>query len=203
MLGLHAFLYGTWKFGTDSCGVDWIIMGLSNKNSITTTPYRVASYRTWQAGFNTNFFQTTDNDYWQFTLIENFNFSSLYQPDYRQHNSSAARTYQSRKWSNVSNIGGGMMFAVPEDNTWLHGHSEIRFMGYYDLDRTIQETTASFVNSLSNFTITSNPGRWIFQTGVTYTFVFFKVLQLGISYDFELRTKYTNNAAGIMLKLLL
>lgn len=209
ILGYHLILYGSTDFVTDSYFVEWLATGVINKNK-TTRFVRInnsqfdvnSSYRTSQAGGRLNFGQSTDNDTWQFTLIETISYVLLYQPSYNEHNSSAALHVDPRRWSNVLTVGGGVRFALVEDRTWLRGDREIRFMGTYDAISTIQETTAGFINSVSDFTLSSAPARWSFQTGATYTFTYFERVQLQISYDFEMRTKYTDNSAEIRIKFL-
>lgn len=210
LLGYHGIFYGSTDLSTESYFMEWLLTGVINKNKTTrnvvinNTNFGVnSSYRTSLGGMRINFGQSTENDTWQFSLIETVSYALLYQPSYNEHNSSAALHVTPRQWSNILTVGGGLRFALMEDKSWLRGDREIRFMGTYDAISTIQETTASFINSTSGFTLYSAPGRWSFQTGATYTFSYFDCLQVQFSYDFELRTKYTDNTLEIKLRILI
>lgn len=208
-LGFHLIAYGSKDLNSEAYFLEWLITGITNKNKgnryvmITGNDFSVnSSYRTAQGGIRLNFGQTTFNDTWQFSLIETISYSIFYQPPYNENNSPAALHVEPRKYSNYLTVGGGIRLAMVEDISWLRGAKELRFIGTYDAIASTQATTASFLNSVSDFTITNNAGRWGFQAGVNYTFTFFECMQLQLSYDFELRTKYTDNSAEIKLRVL-
>lgn len=208
LFGYHIMLYGNTKFASDSYFMEWMLSGLTNKNKISQllAPNSqiygaTTSYRTSQGLARINLGQSTENDCWKFTLVEHLSGGLLYQENYLTHNSSAARNYTPRRWSNVLTVGGGIRMETTPKNYWLKGTGALRVMGMYDVVRTIQETTANFINGLENFTLSSAPARWAFQAGLNYTVLCVGCVNLTFSYDFELRTKYTNNAAAIKLSL--
>ncbi len=208
-LGYHVIAYGSKDVVTDTLFLEWLLTGIHNENHgvrmvrVNNHTFGVnSSYRTAQGGARLNFGQTTHNDAWQFSLVEMVSYALLYQPTYNELNSPAALHVNPQRYSNYLTVGGGVRLAIMQDNTWLRGAKELRFMGTYDAITTNQAFTSSFINSPGDFTVTNNAGRWGFQAGATYTFTFFESLQLQFSYDFELRTKYTENSGEIKLRYL-
>lgn len=204
LLGYHLMLYGTTTLASQSYFMDWLLTGLMNKNVITTytTPGgQHSSYRTSQMAAKITLGQSTDNDYWQFSLLETVSYSALYQQDYITHNSSAAINYNPKRFSNLFTAGGGFAISLPKSYPWLRGTSMIRLLGTYDVVRTIKETTANFLNGVENFTLSSAPSRWAFLVGARYA-INCRCIQIEASYNFELRNNYTDNAGELKLKLL-
>lgn len=209
VLGYHAIAYGSMDIFTESNFIEWLITGITNKNKtnrsfmISGQNYNAAAnYNTAQGGIRINVGQCTENDFWKFTLMETLRYSILYQPQYNEQNSIAALHVTQKKYYNILTIGGGLRLSLPDSDKWTTGAKEVRIMGTYDAVSSNQVTAANFVNSAPAFTVSNSSSRWGVEVGASYTYTICDRFQLQLNYDFELRTKYTNNSAEFKVRFL-
>lgn len=206
ILGWHIIVYGSNTLASESFFIEWLATGVINRNKGTTYNNSnlgvESNYSTTQGGVRINFGQATDNDNWAFSLIEMISYTVVYQPSYHQTNSTWALHVTPQELNNIFTLGGGVRLAVYSENEWLSGVRELHFMGTYDVAMSEQVTVANFLNGVSDFSISSAAGPWAFLVGATYTCTFFERLQLQLSYDFQLREKYTDNSGEIKIRYL-
>ena len=169
----------------------------SNPNSLNS------SYRNAQSGLRLNLSQTTDNDNWQFSLIETARYTLVYLPSFREINTTAQSIDGFEKYNSIVTVGGGVRVSFVDRSFYRMEMREIHFMGLYSPWYTNQVTVANFLNSVADFTVSSASSKWAFQAGGTYTFTFFDNWQLQFNYDFEMRTKYNDNSFELKLRYLL
>lgn len=211
IIGYHALAYGT-DVRNNNTFLEWLGTGAITNNDGSRAVHvngvvmsTTGSYRGYQGSFRLNYGMNFDFFDQIFTVspLTTTQYTLLYQPDYSEAYSPAALNISPTNYQSVLTIGAGTRLSFPCDDWWLVGTREVRALVTYDAISSNNNVVSSFLVGSSTFSITNTAvPRLAFRTGIDLSFSIFSCLQLQLSFDYELRHKYTDYSASSKLKFL-
>lgn len=208
ILGYNILLYGNNYFHGNNF-FEWLLTGIINKNkgvrdvSVNNVNLNVdSSYRNFQLGGRINIGKNIDFYNWGIGQVNTLQYSWLHQPSYNENGSPAA-LHISEYNSNILTIGSGLRaFCRTNPSSPLVAKPAVHAMVTYDALSSNPGITSNFIIGSSDFSISQNPSRLAFKLGFDMGCEIYDNWQFQISYDLELRNRYSDNSAEIKLKYL-
>lgn len=138
-------------------------------------------------------------DHYVITPRTYLQYVHLDQPTYKLiNNNSAWRLDDLTK--NYLTIGIGANLNWPTDAWRCVGMRELRIAFTYDAVSNTDVTNANYVATQYGLLPACAAKRYAFTAGASFTYVLFKCLDLSLSYDFTIRSKFTDNIIVAKLK---
>ncbi len=205
MLGYHALVYGTNYFYGNNF-FEWMLTAVKNQNKggrqifINTSDFSTNAYfNSWMGGGRINLGKNIDFANFRLSQVNTVQYSYLYQSAYNEAYSPAA-LHVSEIEDNMLTIGSGARVVWhPDPNAWLYIIPAMHGLLTYDVISSAQAVNASFIVGSNNFTIIQSPARVAARLGLDLTAEICYRLDLQVSYDLELRSKYIDNSAQLKL----
>lgn len=202
----HGLVYGSYEFRGLNYW-DWLFTTSFNNNhshreinvagnNLTTRAdyhaYQLAARVVRGKGFNFL-------DSYRFTPYTLLQYSFVHQDAYSEQGSVAALSINEVNKS-VATIGAGCRFNFPLDAWGCIGMRELRATVVYDIVNNNNDTTANFIVGSDSFTVTSTPVRLGLQLGAGIAFQMSRHLVFELDYDFEVRSRFTDNTGLVKIK---
>ncbi len=202
----HLMGYGTYNFKCNNYW-DWLLTSNFNSNhthrDINVSGSNMTTYSSYHAyqlaakvvrGKGFDFYES-----YRFTPFTSLQYAFIHQDAYSETGSVAALNVQSVN-KNILTVGLGAKFGMPLDAWRCIGMRELRAAVVYDVINDNNNTTANFVVGSDSFTVTSTPVRLGLLLGAGIAFEVADHLVFELNYDFEARSRFTDNTLLIKAK---
>jgi autotransporter-associated beta strand protein len=205
ILGYHALVYGTNYFYGNNF-FEWMFTAAKNQNKggrqifISGSDFSTNAYfNSWMGGGRINLGKNIDFANFRLSQVNTAQYSYLYQSSYNEAYTPAA-LHVAEIEDNMLTIGSGARVVWhPDPNSWLYIVPAMHVLLTYDVISSAQAVNASFVVGSNNFTILQSPARVAARFGLDFTAEVCNRLDLQVSYDLELRSKYIDNSGQLKL----
>lgn len=172
---------------------------LISGNNFTT----IASYHNYQLGGRINYGKHCDlTSELSLSPVAMLQYSLLNKPTYQEAGSVAALEVEQRGSKNILTIGAGARLSFNEDNWWSIGSREVRAMITYDAVSPNQSIASRFLVGSEDFILTSSPARTALRLGVDFGFQVLSCVTLQLTYDYEVRSGFTDHTGMLKFKYL-
>ncbi len=210
VLTVNFMAYGTGTY-TKGTFVEWLLAAGLNKNQ-SRRPFGVVgadlsasgSYRSSQYVGRVNFGSNYEfGSNYTLSQLNQAQYMLMHQDAYSEDYSLAALNISSKTNSSLATLGTGFRLMRNTNDPWLYGACSVRGLISYDVLSPSQAITASFVVGSNDFVITSSPSRLALNFGADYGLKIFRKLQLQLTANCELRSKYYDVMGTLQLLYIL